>query len=143
MPGKTNGEKLYEIVLSFAGEDRKYVERVAEVLRTNGVKLFYDAYEEVDIWGKNLYEHLQKVYRSARFCVMFISHHYANKAWPTHERRSAFEKALISKEEYILPARFDDAEIPGLHDTIAYVDLRKKTSEELAFLILQKLGRIQ
>jgi hypothetical protein len=132
----------YEIVLSFAGEDREYVEKVAAILRSNDVSLFYDDYEEVTLWGKNLTEHLHKVYSSsARFCVMFISAHYAAKMWPTHERRSAFEKAIASKEEYILPARFDDTEIPGLQKHIVYVDLRKKTPNELARMILEKLGR--
>jgi hypothetical protein len=80
------------------------------------VSLLYDNFEEATLWGKNLTEHLHKVYSSsARYCVMFISEHYAEKVWPTHERRSAFEKAIESKEEYILPARFDDTEIPGLH----------------------------
>lgn len=105
-------------------------------------ELFYDNYEEASLWGKNLTEHLHKVYSgSARYCVMFISKHYAKKVWPTHERRSAFEKAIESKEEYILPARFDDTEIPGLHKHIVYVDLRKKTQDELVSLIMQKLGR--
>jgi hypothetical protein len=132
----------YEIVLSFAGEDREYVDQVAAILRSNDVSLFYDNYEEVTLWGKNLTEHLHKVYSSsARFCVMFISVNYAEKVWPTHERRSAFEKALASKEEYILPARFDDTEIPGLHKHIGYVDLRKKTPKELARMIVEKLGR--
>jgi AbiJ-like protein/TIR domain-containing protein len=136
--------QAYEVVLSFAGENRDYVERVAEILRANEVSLFYDDYEEASLWGKNLVEHLQKVYSgSARYCVMFISKHYAEKVWPTHERRSAFEKAIESKEEYILPARFDDTEIPGLHRTTAYVDLRKKTPRQLATLILSKLGRPQ
>lgn len=134
----------YEVVLSFAGEDREYIEQVAEVLRANGVSLFYDAYEEATLWGKNLTEHLHTVYSgSARFCVMFISNHYAEKVWPSHERRSAFEKAIQTKEEYILPARFDDTEIPGLYKTIGYVDLRRKTPHELAVLILKKLGRPQ
>jgi hypothetical protein len=132
----------YEVVLSFAGEDREYVEKVAEILKYNDVSLFYDNYEEASLWGKNLTEHLHKVYSgSARYCVMFISKHYAEKVWPTHERRSAFEKAIESKEEYILPARFDDTEIPGLHKHIVYVDLRKKTPDELVSLIMQKLGR--
>lgn len=136
--------KAYEVVLSFAGEDRKYVEKVAELLRGNDVSLFYDDYEEATLWGKDLNEHLHKVYSgSARYCVMFISKQYAEKVWPTHERRSAFEKAIEAKEEYILPARFDDTEIPGLHKTIKYVDLRTKTPEELATLILKKLGRLQ
>lgn len=132
----------YEVVLSFAGEDRKYVEKVAEILKSNDVSLFYDDFEEATLWGKNLTEHLHKVYSSsARYCVMFISRHYAEKVWPTHERRSAFEKAIESKEEYILPARFDDTEIPGLHKHIVYIDLLKKTPKQLANLIMQKLGR--
>jgi hypothetical protein len=134
--------EAYEVVLSFAGEDREYVEKVAEILRANEVSIFYDNFEEASLWGKNLTEHLHKVYSSsARYCVMFVSKHYAEKVWPTHERRSAFEKAIESKEEYILPARFDDTEIPGLHKHIAYIDLRKKAPEELAALIMQKLGR--
>jgi len=134
----------YEVVLSFAGEDREYVAKVADILKVNEVSLFYDNYEEASLWGKDLAEHLHKVYSgSARFCVMFISRHYGEKVWPTHERRSAFEKAIESKEEYILPARFDDTLIPGLRKTIGFVDLRHKSPEQLATLILEKLGRPQ
>jgi hypothetical protein len=141
LSGAEVGE-AYEVVLSFAGEDREYVEKVAEILKYNDVSLFYDNYEEASLWGKNLTEHLHRVYSgSARYCVMFISKHYAENVWPTHERRSAFEKAIESKEEYILPARFDDTEIPGLHKHIVYVDLRKKSPDELVRLIMQKLGR--
>jgi hypothetical protein len=84
---------------------------------------------------------LDKVYRSARYCVMFISRHYAEKIWPSHERRSALARAVEEKGEYILPARFDATEIPGLRKTIVYVDLAGKRPEDLVSLILQKLGR--
>jgi hypothetical protein len=132
----------YEVVLSFAGEDRAYVDEVAGLLKANDVSLFYDMYEEATLWGKDLVEHLHKVYSgSARYCVMFISASYAEKIWPTHERRSAFERAIEAKEEYILPARFDDTPLPGLRKTIHYIDLRKKTPKQFAALILKKLGR--
>jgi hypothetical protein len=38
--------EIYKVVLSFAGEDREYVEKVAEILKDNDVSLFYDNYEE-------------------------------------------------------------------------------------------------
>ncbi|MDI6639903.1 MAG: TIR domain-containing protein [Methanocellales archaeon] len=137
------GGDAYEVVLSFAGEDREYVEAVAECLKNNNVKVFYDKYEEVTLWGKDLSEHLDKVYRgSARYCVMFISKNYADKVWTSHERRSALAKAVEEKEEYILPARFDDTEILGIRPTIGYVDISKKTPEQLCKMILQKLGRL-
>jgi len=145
--GKSTANRLpdnseaHEIVLSFAGEDRAYVEQVAEYLTKQGVNCFYDRYEDVTLWGKDLTEHLDKVYQSARYCVMFISMHYANKVWPNHERRSALARAVKEKVEYILPVRFDDIEIPGLRHTIGYVDLHEKNPEQLGEMILRKLGR--
>jgi hypothetical protein len=136
-----NSSEVYEIVLSFAGEDRCYVEGVAEFLSDHDVRCFYDKYEEVTLWGKDLAEHLDKVYRSARFCVMFISEKYGEKLWPNHERRSALARAVEEKGEYILPARFDNTEVPGIRHTLGYVDLRNKTPEELSIMIMKKLGR--
>lgn len=130
-------------MLSFAGEQRAYVEKVAAGLRSSGVSIFYDKYEESTLWGKELTEHLQAVYGGgARFCVLFISKDYKDKVWPTHERRNALAKALAEKQEYILPARFDDTVISGLRSTIGYVDLREKKPSELVRLISEKLGRL-
>lgn len=137
-----NTPKSYDIALSFAGEDRPYVSRVAALLEEHGVVVFYDEYEMVTLWGKDLAEQFDSVYRlQGRYCVMFVSKHYAEKTWTQHERRSAFARALESRQEYVLPARFDDTELPGLRSTIGYIDLRRHTPEEFGWLILQKLGR--
>lgn len=134
-------EYQYDVCLSFAGEDRKYVEDVAARLREGGVRVFYDKYEQVELWGKDLYEHLDFIYsEAARYCVMFVSAHYAAKLWTNHERKSAQERALRENREYVLPARFDDTEVPGLRQTTGYVDLRAMPAEELANLIRAKLG---
>ncbi len=133
----------YEVVLSFAGEQRGYVEEVAHVLTSVGVRIFYDSYEVADMWGKDLVEHLANVYGgTARYCVMFISADYVAKIWPSHERRSAFAAALARRTEYILPVRFDDSEVPGLLRTVHYLEASKYIPNHLARLILHKLGRI-
>lgn len=135
-------EHRFEIALSFAGENREYVEQVASVLHTAGVEIFYDEYEKVTLWGKDLVEHLDFVYRGgARHCLMFISAAYAEKVWPIHERRSAMAYALEQRVEYILPVRFDDTPIPGLRPTVGYLDARNISSMELAELVMAKLGR--
>jgi hypothetical protein len=72
---------------------------------------------------------------------MFISKEYVEKAWTTHERRHAQERAVFALEEYILPARFDDTEVPGMTKTVAFQDLRNTTPGHLVQLILAKLGR--
>ena len=130
----------YDVALSFAGENRKYVEEVAQHLQNKGVNVFYDNFNKVDLWGSNLIDHLGKVYsESSRFIVMFISKYYAEKIWTNHERKFAQDRAFKMKEDCILPARFDNTEILGLPSSIGYIDLNRTSPEELADLIKEKV----
>lgn len=139
--GERDGDFTYDVALSFAGQQRAYVEKVAAALRRRGIRPFYDNYEKAALWGKDLYEHLDWIYqKAARYCVLFASDDYAKKVWTTHERRSAQARALQSNQEYVLPVRFDDTEIPGLRPTVVYVDARSLTPAKLAGLISEKLG---
>ena len=133
----------YHVALSFAGEDRDYVEKVAAHLRFEGVDVFYDKFEESDLWGKDLYTHLSNVYQNrALFTVMFISEAYKKKVWSNHERKSAQARALSESREYILPAFFDESvDVPGLLKTTGYISLATRTPEQLAKLIVQKLKK--
>jgi hypothetical protein len=133
----------YDIALSFAGEDRAYVEQVAHLLRDQGVKVFYDLFEEANLWGKDLYAHFADVYQHrARFTVIFISAAYAKKLWVTHERRAAQARAFQEAGEYILPVRFDDTEIPGVLPTTGYVSVSGRTPKDLVAIIVHKLVSI-
>lgn len=132
----------YDITFSFAGEDRDYVESVANILKEKGVKVFYDRFEESDLWGKDLGIHFEFVYRqSAKYCIPFISKYYEKKMWTNYEIRNAISRAIETNEDYILPARFDDTQIDGLRTTIAYIDLRKFSPEQFAQIILKKLEK--
>lgn len=135
-------DRQYEVALSFAGEDRAYVEMVADQLQSRGVTVFYDRYNEADLWGKDLYTHLVDVYmKRAKFTLMFISVHYRDKLWTNHERRAAQARAIQQAGEYILPARFDDTEIPGLLPTTGFIDLRRRAPVDVALLVCEKLGK--
>jgi internalin A len=132
----------YEVALSFAGEDRDFVKEVYEELKKQNVSVFYDKDEDVSIylWGKDLIQTLDNVYRKLSKCViMFISEHYQRKVWTKLESRSALANALNEQREYVLPARFDNTEIPGLLPTVATVDLTKETAQTFAQKIIRKL----
>ena len=132
----------YDVALSFAGEDRAYVEMVADCLVARGVKVFYDTNETAVLWGKDLYTHLTSIYKDkSRYTLMFISRYYRDKLWTKHERRAAQARAFEEDHEYILPARFDDTEIEGLLSTVGYIDLRRHSPHEVCVLVCQKLGR--
>lgn len=135
------GSKQYDVALSFAGEDREYVRRVAESLKTKGVRVFYDDFEKVALWGENLTERFVDVYmESAHYAVLFISEHYRDKVWARLERRAALARALTEDRTYVLPARFDDTEIKGLLPTVAYIDLRRMSSAEFSVMICERIG---
>jgi hypothetical protein len=137
----TNHEFTYDVALSFAGEDRAYAEELAALLQTKGIKVFYDRNETADLWGKDLIAHLADVYgNQARFCVMLVSRHYPLKRWTRHERQHAQARASRDLNEYILPLKLDDTEIPGLADTIGYIDLRRHSLEDVAALLKEKIA---
>ena len=133
----------YDVALSFAGEQRGYVEKVAQELKSLDLIVFYDGFKEekVRLWGRNLGEVLQEVYEyKADFVVMFISKEYVEKPWPTHERRSAISGAIQKKPDHLLTVRFDDTPVPGLQTDRAFLPASDYKPPELAQMIYEKLG---
>lgn len=132
---------VYDVALSFAGEDRAFVKEVASELKENGIRVFYDEFEKAKLWGKDLYQYLSEVYKTkSLLSVIFISEHYANKLWTSHELKSLQARAFEENKEYILPVRFDETKLPGLHDTVAYIDGKGLSPSGLCELIGQKLN---
>lgn len=133
----------YDVALSFAGEDREIVEDVATRLILRGYQVFYDKYEQADLWGKDLYQHLASVYsEQASFCVVFVSKNYHDKLWTKHELRQAQARAFKESREYILPVRLDDTQLPGLPETIGYLNLEEVGINELVNLLSDKIEEL-
>jgi hypothetical protein len=131
----------YDIAVSFAGEDRFVVEQFVNALAAKDISVFYDSWEQSQLWGKDLYQHLDMIYQqAAQYCVIFISENYVKKAWTKHELRSAQARAFQQNSEYILPIKLDDTELPGLPSTIAYIDLRHTSINEIVGLLSEKIG---
>ena len=135
-------EKQYDVALSFAGEDRPHAEKLAKLLEAGGYSVFYDEFERAELWGKNLYTYFSSIYKDqARYCIMFLSKHYAQKLWTKHELQSAQARAFAEENrEYILPIRLDDTEIPGILLTAGYLDLRSMTIEAIYQVLVEKLS---
>ena len=133
-------KEKYDVAFSFASEDRDFVSSVARYLIENNVRVFYDAFEQISLWGEHLPETLDRVYRhESRFVVVFISQAYAKSIWTRFEIRSIISATMNLNTSYMLPARFDDTELPGIQPTIAYIDLRNETASTFSDKILQKL----
>ena len=134
-------EWRWDVALSFAGAQRAYVGQVAEALKARGVRCFYDADEQIELWGRYLAEELPAIYgEQAAAVVVFVSAEYVARDWTRLERRAALARAVSERREYVLPARFDDTPLPGLLSDMVTVDLRGRTPQQFAAMIAAKLA---
>jgi hypothetical protein len=133
----------WDVALSFAGAQRDYVEQVAMALKARRLRCFYDADEQIELWGKYLVEELPVIYgEQAAAVVVFVSAEYVARDWTQHERRAALARAVRERREYVLPARFDDTPLPGLLSEMGTVDLRGRTPQQFASMVADKLAAL-
>jgi hypothetical protein len=140
-PGRANSDYRYDVALTFAGAERPLAEQLARLVRDGGASVFIDSFYKAQLWGKDLVEFFDGVYRKdSRFCAMFVSEEYRARMWTIVERRSAQARAVEERgREYILPIRVEDVELPGLPPTVGYLSLDEYPIEEIARILLEKI----
>ncbi|MCI1019384.1 TIR domain-containing protein [Microbacterium sp. C5A9] len=131
----------YDVAVTFAGEDRAFVEAVVAEVKAAGFTVFYDEDAKSEMWGVDLPEFFADIYeRRARYAMMFVSVHYAAKPWTRLERRSVLARAMQASSPYLLPVRLDSTELPGVRSTIGYLDGLRETPTGVANALKAKLG---
>lgn len=135
------GDYQYDVAISFAGTERPYAERLAEIVRDAGFRVFYDNYYPDQLWGKDLVVFFDDIYRKqSLYCVIFASAEYCARMWTNHERRSAQARMLEARgKEYILPIKVDDSELPGMPPTMGYLALTQYDIDQIGALLIKKL----
>lgn len=136
----SNFDYEYDVAISFASEECNLAEKLAELLKNKGIKVYFNKYNQAQDWGKNIYQVFQSIFRDkARYCIVFLSKAYREKAWTNHELEQIQARAFKEHSEYILPLRVDDTDIPGINQTTCYISLRYFTLEQVADIFEQKL----
>jgi TIR domain len=130
----------FDVALSFAGTERSYAQALAAILTLNGVSVFFDELFEAEIWGQNLTEYLSDLYsQQAKYCVIIVSKQYCERVFTNVERRSALDRAITTRSEYILPIVTDEAWLTGVPRATAYLDFRQKSLLAIAELLVGKI----
>ena len=137
--------KRFRVALSFPGEHRDYVSKVAEALsqsqQLQKSQIFYDEWYKAELARLSLDNYLQEIYHDgSELIVVFLCKEYEAKKWCRLEWRAIRNLISNRQDEDIMPMRFDDAHISGLFEIDGYIDLRRRTPEQTAKLILQRLG---
>ncbi|CAB3858565.1 TIR domain-containing protein [Achromobacter ruhlandii] len=131
----------YDVAVSFAGEQRAYVERVVSTLQGYGVRCFYDKDETAKLWGTNGIESFDTIYGSkARHILMFVSNEYLTKSWCKVERQAAITGRFEDDRKSVLQVVFDRVKLPGIPSTEIHVDASQYRPEEIAVLVCRAIG---
>lgn len=135
--------KKYDVALSFAEENRATVDRVARILKDQGIKIFYDDDERTKTWGKELKGYLDKVYRvEAKYCVVFVSAEYERKRWTQFEIGRAQARSYFQNNKaYVLPYILDDSEYRTQFFDVGCLTYITHDEQKLAKAIKEKLDR--
>ncbi len=133
--------KRFQIALSFPGEHRDFVEKVADLVaeKTGRDHVLYDRYYEAEFARPDLDTYLQRLYHDeSELIAVFLCAEYEAKEWCGLEWRAI--RDLIKKRQTadVMPFRFDSTEVQGLFSIDGYVWIGERSPEEAAKLILER-----
>jgi hypothetical protein len=133
---------VFDVALSFPGETRPLVEKIAQELerRLGPNTYFYDNNYVSQLARPSLDILLQGIYTKAKLDVVFLSANYQKKDWCGVEFRAVRE--IISSREYsrVMFVKTDDGSVEGVFKTDGYVDARQFDPAKIAEFICQRLA---
>ncbi|HYE16355.1 MAG TPA: TIR domain-containing protein, partial [Pyrinomonadaceae bacterium] len=135
--------KRFRIAFSFAGEKRDFVEKVAAILaeRFGETAVLYDKYHEAEFSRARLGRYLPKLYHEQSDLVVAVfCRDYPRKEWCGLEWDAIFDLLKQRREGEVMLSRFDYASVEGLYSDAGFTELDKKTPEQAARLILERLA---
>ena len=150
LPGWASGSRRsvdiehhrFEVALSFPGEQRDYVERVAEELEyvLGADACFYDQFYEAQLARPNLDVLLHEIYgERSGLVVAFVCADYDEKLWCGIEWRRIRERGAIGADREIMYVRLGEGEVVGMTRLDGYVDASLRPPEEVARMIVERV----
>jgi hypothetical protein len=132
----------FDVALSFPGEARPLVERVAEELerRIGPNAYFYDENYVSQLARPSLDTLLEDLYRNrAKLVVVFLSGDYQRKDWCGIEFRAVRDILKGREHSRIMYVRVDDSPVEGVLGTDGYLDARRFPPAEIARFIEERV----
>ena len=142
-----NGDtpRRFAVGLSFPGEARKRVAAIAKLLATalGQNHVLYDKFHEAEFARPNLDVYLQNLYHDeVTLNVVLLCEAYNQKEWCGLEWR-AIRDLIKQRKSEIMFLRVDDGDVAGAYSIDGYVDIRDRTDEQAAALIMERLQMLK
>lgn len=149
LPGWASGRRQdvdierhrFRVALSFPGEHRAYVERVAAELDhlLGPDACFYDRFYEAQLARPNLDGLLHRIYgEGSDLVVAFVCAEYDEKLWCGIEWRKIRERGATGDDRELMYVKLGEGEVTGMTRLDGYVDGRERGPEEVARMIADR-----
>ena len=122
----------YDVFLSHSSKDKAVVRPLAERLRQDEVKVWFDEWEIKP--GDSIPAKIEEGLESSRVLVLCMSANAFGSDWAQLESGTFRFRDPLNKERRFLPLRLDDAPIKGSLAQFLYVDWRERSDPEFDIL---------
>ncbi len=113
--------------------DKPRVRKLAERLRDDGVRVWYDEWEVQS--GDVIIQKIESGLESARSFVLAMSAHAFGSEWVGLERTTVIHRDPMNKERRFIPLLLEECDMPDTIRRFRYVDWRTETDNEYERLI--------
>lgn len=132
----------FDFAFSFAGEDRKIVEKIYKKLVVADFKVFYDYTYQAQLVGKDLYTLLRDLYKNkGKYVVCFISEHYTKKIWTNLEFTAVKERLMSTffAGDFLIPILIGNPEM--LEDIPSFIGFyQHKSINDTVNMLKEKIN---
>jgi hypothetical protein len=116
----TDDNFIYDIAVSFSGEERELVERFVSRLKEEDITVFYDKDYDSKLICSDLESEFEEIYGTqSRVICTFISKSYREREWPSFERNIWAKKV---KAKSVIPIFTDFTIIKEIKDSLGRID---------------------
>jgi hypothetical protein len=126
------------VFLSYAPQDREFVRKIAERIKSYGVCVWYDEWEMA--MGDSLLDKIERGISSSDYIIVLLSPDSLKSKWIQQELTMAMARELTARDVIIIPVLISDvleSEIPIVLQDIRWLDLRKHTERDIDLLVKQ------
>jgi small GTP-binding protein len=117
----------YDVFLSYGWRDQSTVRQIAERLRSDGLRVWFDDWE-IRV-GAHLQRTLEKGLEQSRALVFFMSADSFSSNWAQLEANTFRFRDPLNKDRRFIPVRLDSAEVPHSIEQFLYLDWRQPTED--------------
>ncbi len=131
----------YDVGISYATEDGRYVGRVIKLLKDlYHLDVFFAPEEQRKMIGEDLLVYLNRVYKDeCHYVVLFVSEQYLTKEYPRQEAAIIKLRQMAEDYRFIIPVVFGSAKLDWLSEDVVYMSGDKATESEIAYYISEKV----